>query len=106
MRGAGLTKTLLLIPAVLVLLLLLAVAFFEGRKAYWDYQVRGMCEKDGGVSIYEKVAVTRSQFQKWGGVGGVLGIPIQSDQRVDIPFFRQTKDETLRSGSPVFVLCY
>ncbi|MEO1768095.1 hypothetical protein, partial [Thiobacter aerophilum] len=48
MRGSSLVKKLLFIPLAFVVLLLLAISFFEGRKAYWDYQVRKMCEKDGG----------------------------------------------------------
>lgn len=48
MRGVSVLKILLFIPLTLVLILLLALAFFEGRKAYWDYRVREMCAKDGG----------------------------------------------------------
>jgi hypothetical protein len=47
--------------AALVVLLLLAVGFFEGRKAYWDYQVRGMCEKDGGARIHEHELITHQE---------------------------------------------
>lgn len=59
MRGASLVKKLLLIPVVFVALLLLAIGFFEGRKAYWDYQVRGMCEKDGGMKLYHRVPLPK-----------------------------------------------
>lgn len=65
MHGAGLLKTLLIIPGTIVVLLLLAVGFFEGRKAYWDYQVRGMCEKDGGVKVYETVKLLPEKFNQW-----------------------------------------
>lgn len=102
MQGAGAIKVLLLIPAALVLLLILAVAFFEGRKAYWDCRVREMCEKDGGVKVFETFVITRSQFVAWGGKVGIRGVPIphESDKRTEIPVYRRTMDETLRTGSP------
>lgn len=59
---------MLLLLAALVVPLLLAVGFFEGRKAYWDSQVRGMCEKDGGVKVYETVRLPSEMFNQWGQV--------------------------------------
>ena len=56
-RGASVIKMLLVIPVALVLLLALVFAFFEGRKAYWDYRVREMCAKDGGIRVYERVLI-------------------------------------------------
>jgi hypothetical protein len=100
MRGASLVKLLLLIFAALVLLITATFVFFEGRKAYWDHQVREMCERDGGSTTYEKVNISRAQFQAWGGVGDVLGLPSESDNRKDIPFFRRSRDEALRTGNP------
>ena len=76
MRGASTVKLLVLIPVALVLLLLLVVGFFEGRKAYWDSQVREMCEKDGGVKVFETFPITRSQYFAWGGQDGTRGIPV------------------------------
>ncbi|MCK6385947.1 MAG: hypothetical protein L6Q52_16645 [Rhodocyclaceae bacterium] len=102
MRGAGLVKALLLIPATLAVLLLLAVGFFEGRKAYWDYRVKGMCEKDGGIKVFESIAITHSQFLAWGGQDGIRGVPIphESEKRTDIPVFRRTDDQVIHPGGP------
>lgn len=102
MRGAGMVKLLLIIPGMLVLLALLAVGFFDGRKAYWDYQVQEMCKKDGGVKVFESFAITHPQFLAWGGREGIRGVPIphESDKRTDVPVFRRTTDEVLRAGSP------
>ncbi len=71
MRGASLVKKLLLIPAAFVVLLLLAIGFFEGRKAYWDYQVRGMCDKDGGTKVFERVPIPPAYLDK----DGIIRIP-------------------------------
>ena len=59
MRGVSVLKMLLFIPLALVLMLILAVAFFEGRKAYWDYRVREMCAKDGGGKLSQHVTISR-----------------------------------------------
>jgi hypothetical protein len=88
---------------IFVLLPIASVGFFEARKAYWDSQVEGMCEKDGGDKVHETVVVTRAQFLAWGGVGDVLGLPNESDNRQDIPFFRRAKDQTVRAEAPQVV---
>lgn len=86
MRGAGLIKSLLLVPTVLVLLLLLAVAFFEGRKAYWDYRVQEMCEKDGGVKVYERVPLPKKYLNR----DGQIKIPFEAHATTDDEFFIRT----------------
>jgi hypothetical protein len=93
-------KMVVLIPVTLIVLLALVFAFYEGRKAYWDYQVREMCKKDGGIIVNESVAIDRAQFQVWGGIGDVLGVPNESERRLDIPFYRRTKDENLHDWNP------
>lgn len=99
-HGAALIRMVLLIPITLVVLLALVVAFYEGRKVYWDHRVQEMCEKDGGVAIFESVTIDRAQFKKWGGIGDALGIPNESERRLDIPYYRRTKDDVLRAWNP------
>lgn len=96
--GRSLLKAILLIPVLLIGIALAYFFFCEARKAYWDHQVKLMCEKDGGNTIYEQVIVTAADFQKWGGE--ILGIPHESDQRLDIPFFRRTKSQILHTSNP------
>ncbi len=75
MRGIGLLKVFLLIPLALVLMIFLAVAFFEGRKAYWDYKVREMCAKDGGVKVYERIKINAEDYRRLNGAQGEIPIP-------------------------------
>lgn len=35
-----------------------------GRQAYWDARVKEMCEKDGGVTVYERVRISRAQIAR------------------------------------------
>ncbi|WP_322522209.1 hypothetical protein SR882_04870 [Guyparkeria halophila] len=37
----------------------------EGRKLYWDYQVWQMCQEDGGVKVFEKVALEPADYDRY-----------------------------------------
>ncbi|MCG7894401.1 MAG: hypothetical protein JAZ12_08090 [Candidatus Thiodiazotropha taylori] len=39
-----------------------------GKKLYYDAQVRYMCEKDGGVVVYETVELSADKFDKYGNL--------------------------------------
>ncbi|MBI5460735.1 MAG: hypothetical protein HY941_00940 [Gammaproteobacteria bacterium] len=65
-RGAGVIKALVLIPIMLMFVIALVFAFYEGRKAYWDYRVREMCEKDGGIKVYKTIGLPPDKFNEWG----------------------------------------
>lgn len=64
--GVSILGMLLAIPVLLLLLILLALGFYEARKAYWDYQVRELCAKDGGIRVYEAVELPPEKFNQWG----------------------------------------
>ena len=101
-QGAASVKGIVVVVVVLILVPLLVVGFYEGRKAYWDEQVREMCAKDGGVRVYEPFKISHSQFLAWGGLDGVHGVPIpnEADRRYDIPIFRRTSEEVIRIENP------
>lgn len=98
MRGIGLVKLLLIIPVVFVLLLLLAVGFFEGRKAYWDYRVREMCEKDGGVKVYEAVKLPSEMFNQWGQVS--FQIPPNYNAKSSDAYYFEWDVQYFKQGNP------
>lgn len=101
MRGASLVKKLLLMPVALLVLLLLAIGFFEGRKAYWDYRVREMCEKDGGTRIHEHELLTRQEAQENSLlIGGVLVIPPRPEQPSNSGYYIDYESAYLRTGAP------
>lgn len=50
----------LLLGAALVVALLYLV-YCEANKAYWDSKVRELCEKDGGVTVFEKVELAQGE---------------------------------------------
>lgn len=101
MRGASLVKKLLLLPVAFVVLLLLAIGFFEGRKAYWDYQVQRMCEKDGGVVILERMRISREQEAFLPHAGGVVSVAPENLSDPRAPAFTRTQETTIRDAQPI-----
>lgn len=99
-RGAGTVKLLVLIPVALVLLLLLMVGFYEGRKAYWDYQVREMCAKDGGVVVLEHMKISREQDSFLPHSDGVTSISPESLADPRAPAFARASETVLRESQP------
>ena len=97
MRGMSLFMMLVLLPIILLMLIL---AFYEGRKAYWDYRVNDMCEEDGGVQVFETVQISKEQFLAWGGVGDMPNIPFESEKRLDVPFFKRRQFDVIHSWAP------
>lgn len=100
MRGISLLKVLLLIPVTLVLMLTLAVAFFEGRKAYWDYRVREMCTKDGGVRLFDYVTISRKEAGLLPHIGDLLGVTPEALAKQEEPVFSRITQSVLREGQP------
>ncbi|HSH28646.1 MAG TPA: hypothetical protein VK971_01965 [Thiohalobacter sp.] len=100
MRGAGLLKVIVLIPLALVVLLALTFAFYEGRKAYWDYRVREMCEKNGGVFIKDKIEISEREKQNLGTVAGYTSIPYKPLADPDSPVYYVDHESVIRESSP------
>lgn len=99
-RGAGLVKSMLFLLAALVVLLLLVVGFFEGRKAYWDYQVRRMCEKDGGVFVVQQIHLNADDYRRLGGEQGEIPIPERRSAPSKAEYVSDTDRRMIREGNP------
>lgn len=83
-----------------IVVLMVGFSGCEARKAYYDWQVRKMCEKDGGVTIVEKVSVTRSQVEAMGKVGGFVSIAPQSLAPSDAPVYSVATEIVIKEGHP------
>src|SRR5688572_27544698 len=71
-----------------------------GRQANWDARVKEMCEKDGGVAIYERVPISKVQFEKMGKVGGHVSIPPRESAKADDPLFWDESVTLFRDANP------
>ena len=101
MKGVSIFGMLLAIPELLLIALLLAVGFYEVRKAYWDYQVREMCAKDGGIKIYETVTLPPEKFNEWGQVNFYR--PMQKDKALGSEYQFKENITALKTGDPELV---
>ena len=75
-------------------------SFWEvgGKKLYWDYQVRQMCEVDGGVEIYEKVALEPELYEAYAKRGWLL--PSTDDAGPLSEYYYRRNTRTYREGDP------
>lgn len=96
----AISKVLLAIPITFIFLCVCLYGYCELKKAYWDREVRMLCEKDGGVKIYEKVELSPGEYPELITDRGVLMIPLKSHAKKTDPFYLGGNIETLRSGSP------
>ena len=98
-RGAA--KVLLVFLAGLILIPLLIIGFYEGRKAYWDAKVREMCAIDGGVKIHQTHEVDLRTYQTLINQFGKVDIPRKGDVRsIESALVHTYEDVYLRRSSP------
>lgn len=99
-RGLSTVGWVLMIPVVIIVLLILAVGFYEGRKMYWDSKVRDMCEENGGAIVSERVELSEDEYKNLGGKGGVIPIPDESSPNKASPYFAKSSTIEISSGNP------
>ncbi len=97
--GLGVIRWILSIPLTLILLLILVVGFYEGRKAYWDHRVTQMCEKDGGATVFESINISQDEYKKLGGINGAIPIPPERYKK-DSPYFDRTDTKKIHEWNP------
>lgn len=70
------------------------------NKVYWDHKVDELCEKDGGVIIYEKAVISKSDYPniKLASNGEVI-LPPEKTAGPEDPYFIRFESEYLREGS-------
>jgi hypothetical protein len=89
-----------LVIAIATVTLASCAGYVPGQQAYWDAKVREMCEKDGGVTVYERVKLTQSEYQRLGGVRGIVPVPSRNTASPSSPFVADTTISKIRDWSP------
>lgn len=75
--------------------------FCEANKAYWDYKVMQWCERDGGVTVYEKVNLTKEEYERNDGKNGAIRVPAKiSHEYEKYKFFKKSNDTEIRKYRP------
>jgi len=62
-------------------------------QVYWDHKVKELCEKDGGVTVYEKMELTKEEFNK-------LDIPFEKLAKPDSLYYRVSLEDIVINDSP------
>ncbi len=76
------------------------MGYVPGQQSYWDAQVREMCAKDGGVTVYERVKLTRSEYQRLGGDRDIVPVPSRNSAGPNAPYVADRKITKIHEWSP------
>ena len=74
--------------------------YVPGAKSYWDARVDELCAKDGGVKIFEKLHVTKTDIDNLGRVGGEIAIPIKRLANPNAPVYAINQITHIRDNNP------
>lgn len=85
---------------VTIIIIMIGLAGTGVNKAYWDYQVKGMCERDGGVEVFEVVSLTKDQYLKNAGNSGNIQILSKRISKARHDFYRQIEDTVINGSNP------
>ena len=83
-----------------VLLIILGVFTTEIHKAYWDYKVKELCNKDGGVTVFETVNLTQDQYEKHDGNRGMISVFPKRMSRPHHDFYITRTVEIIKESNP------
>jgi hypothetical protein len=90
----------LTIPLALVALTIIALCFHEGRKAYWDYQIKEFCGKEGDGKVLQTIELTKPEYDRLLNKFGKLEIPLSTLDRSDTPIFQTQESSYIRRADP------
>jgi len=76
------------------------MGYVPGQQSYWDAQINEMCERDGGVTIYERVKISKKDSVfLWG-----QGLPLPTENtRKDSPYFWEMTEKKIHDSYPKVV---
>lgn len=100
MLGSTIFDFLIRIVGIFFLALLLAIAFYEARKAYWDFRIERMCQKDGGLTVFEEIRLSADDYERLRSRSGTIPLPERGSADRAAEFFSHTQEEVIRERSP------
>ena len=90
-----------LLAVALTSILAACVGYVPGRQSYWDAQIKEMCANDGGVRIFERLRVSKTDIARLGTIGEKIGIPTKSLAHPDAPAYADLRITYIREADPV-----
>lgn len=100
-NGFSLITFIIVLPLIIIVILLLVILYYQGRKAYWDQQVDEMCEKDGGIKIYESIVLEESEYNQYKDKYGNLSIPRVDKAPENIQYVHRYDTEFIHNSDPI-----
>jgi hypothetical protein len=95
-RRAAKMAMILLVPGVLGG----CAGYAPGRQSYWDAQIAEMCKKDGGVTIFEQVQISKFKYQKLARSGGYVGVVSKRLLTEDDVVYAEWAEQILHDSNP------
>jgi len=74
----------------------LSISGCEREKDRLDAEVRRLCEKDGGIKVYETITLPPDKFDKF----GVVHVPLRGNAKSNDEFLFEWETTYFRKGSP------
>lgn len=89
---------------VLALIVCGCTGYMPGQKAYWDEQIKVLCENDGHVRILERVVLSKQQAYSMPRTEGKIALRMQITEPVNDPVYARIEKTThLREQDPEVV---
>lgn len=85
---------------VIMAALVLAGCAVPGRQLYWDAKVNELCAKDGGVTIFHKLRMSKADASLLSHVGGKRDVPVKELADPVAPAYAELRKTTIKTGSP------
>ena len=85
----------------IVLCLLALTACATPSQVYWDAKVKDLCEKDGGITVYKKVEISRKDHPEWEyAANGELKVPLEQYCENTCDFYISKTEQVYLSRNP------
>lgn len=83
-----------------LLLVIFLSACATPSQVYWDHKVKELCEKDGGVTVYEKVELTKEEYERNDGKNGVIRVMPEDTSLSKHDYAWRSIDTVLHESNP------
>lgn len=90
----------LLIASLLTITFTGCMGYVPGQQSYWDAQVKEMCEKDGGVQIFEKLRISKTDIHLLERTNGNISVLAKNLSHPNAPAYAVNKVTILKEGNP------
>ena len=74
--------------------------YVPGAQSYWDARVKDMCEKGGGVNIYQTLHLSKEEMDRLPRVDDFIDVPIKRAAKPDTPAYAEITVTIIHEHNP------